>query len=115
MMPHAAPTTVPSVYLATNMNITNATQRKIDSFSSLKPGWNYGQGGPISKITRDRATTWLRFVNWLGFSRTNAIPGVNDDIVVSSGIGEHYIEVVIEGDGSISVIYSIGRRRVSSK
>ena len=81
------------------------TVRKIESFAELRAGWHFGEGGPIS---RDRISVAKEFHNTLislGFTTTDAFPGVNGEIMLAAYVGQRCIEIVIEADDTISLVY----------
>jgi hypothetical protein len=90
-----------------------STENKINSFANLPDGWDYGDGGSIPKHTRDTAIAWDRLLQTQGFIETDAFPGADGEIVVAVGIGEHYFEVIIEPDDTISLAYDFRRKQVS--
>lgn len=89
----------------------SATERKIASFADLQDGWHYGAGGPMARETVDAAIRIVRKYNSLGFSRTDAFPGRDREILVTAYVGEHYIGVVAEPNGR----YSINHERAGAE
>jgi hypothetical protein len=85
--------------------VARSTEDKINSFANLRDGWDYGAGGPIPKHTRDLAIAWNQVLRSQGLMDTDAFPGADGEIVVATGIGEHYLELIVEPDDSISVGY----------
>jgi hypothetical protein len=85
--------------------VVRSTEDKINSFANLRAGWDYGAGGPIPMHTRDLAIAWNRVLQSQGLVETDAFPGADGEIVVAAGIGEHYLEVIVEPDDTISVAY----------
>lgn len=81
------------------------TASKILSFENLKAGWNYGEGGPISKSVIDTALAIYWHLQVLDFEETDAFPGIDGEIMVTAYRGNHYIESIVEIDGSISLQY----------
>lgn len=87
------------------LNTPTETEKKISSFATLHNGWDYGRGGPISQVTLDAAFEWNRFLRAHGFLETDAFPGSDGEVVLAAGYGDHYLEIIIEPDGKISVAY----------
>jgi hypothetical protein len=85
---------------------------KIISFSNLPEGWDYGNGGPIPDRTIIAALEWNLILVVHGFSNINAFPGSGGEIVVASSNGDHYIEVIVEADETVSLAYDFKRRQV---
>ena len=83
------------------------TVKKIKSFEHLSPGWNYGRGGPISPSVISDATAFLWKFALSGLNDTDAFPGINGEVMVTAYEGEHYVEAIVEADGSISLTYEV--------
>jgi hypothetical protein len=83
-------------------NNTDSTNQKIASFKNLPSGWHYGEGVAPSSAMIEVARDWLNKIAQLGFTTTNAFPGVAGEIMISGRNGDHDIEVILETDGSIS-------------
>jgi hypothetical protein len=96
--------TMPSVVSIT-VNISMDTDNKISSFASLPEGWDYGNGGPIPASTLALAFEWNGYLRSLGFFETGAFPGGDGEVVLATGYGDHYLEVIIEPKSKISVAY----------
>jgi hypothetical protein len=94
-----------AVYIGGVLSVRNSTDDKIRSFGNLRQGWDYGEGGPIPERTRDLALAWNRLLQSQGFGETDAFPGSDGEIVVAAGNNIHYLEVIIEPDGSTSLAY----------
>jgi hypothetical protein len=83
------------------------TMRKIQSFEKLALGWNYGQGGPVDPtVIRGAITVLLKF-SLAGLNDTDAFPGLNGEVMVTAYEGDHYLEAILENDGSITVTYDV--------
>jgi len=91
------------------------TDRKIISFLHLRPGWDYGAGGPIPREIVDAALAWNHFLQALGFVDTEAFPGTDNEIVVGAGYGDHYFEVIVEPDLTVSIGYDFKNKQVFYK
>jgi hypothetical protein len=90
------------------------TAAKILSFAFLPSGWDYGEGGPIPQLIIDDALAWERFFDLRGWD-TNAGPGPDREIAVSARRGSSRIEVVIESDRTLTVVYDSEGTRISYK
>jgi hypothetical protein len=88
-------------------------ESKINSFADLQPGWDYGSGDAPSENTRNLAIQWSRRLVFLGLSKTNAMPGSEGQISVSGSLANHYIEIIINPDGTVSLDYDIDRKQES--
>jgi len=87
------------------MAATTSTPVKILSFGDLEVGWHYGEGGPIDSqtITAALEIYWQFFL--AEFDDTDAFPGVDGEIMVTAYRGNHYVEVIVENDGTMSLSY----------
>jgi hypothetical protein len=90
----------------------NPIDEKINSFAFLRDGWDYGNGGPIPQHTRDLALAWNRFLQSQGFVESDAFPGGDGEIVIATESDDHYLEVIIESDDSISLAYDFQSKQV---
>jgi hypothetical protein len=79
------------------------TLTKILSFARLPFGWHYGEGRPIDKkvIQRALAILWRLY----RLADSDAFPGSDGEIMVTGYEGDHYIEAIVENDGSVSLTY----------
>jgi hypothetical protein len=78
------------------------TDKKVASFKNIPSGWHYGEGVAPSSAMIDNARDWLNKIAEVGFTTTNAFPGVGGEIMVSGCNDDHNIEIVLEIDGTIS-------------
>jgi hypothetical protein len=90
----------------------STTEDKISSFANLPRGWDYGAGGPIPERTRRIALAWNEFLQINGMLDTDAFAGGAGEIVIAAGLGDHYLEVIVEPDNSISVAYDFKGKQV---
>lgn len=84
---------------------------EIDSFGNLPVGWNYGRGGPIPERTLQIAHRWKDFLHSKGFADVEAFPG-DAEVCLAASDGDHYFEVIIESDETVSVAYDYKRKQV---
>jgi len=84
-----------------------STMRKVQSFKNLALGWNYGQGGPVDpNVVRGAIAVLLNF-SLAGLTDTDAFPGINGEVMVTAYERDHYLEAIVESDGSVSVTYDV--------
>ena len=86
---------------------------KIRSFGSLPSGWNYGSGGPARPWVVSRALDCLSQMILLGMSETDAFPGPDGQIMVTSYQGKHSFELTVEVDGTFTVAHQVDGHDVS--
>jgi hypothetical protein len=92
--------------------ISTLAENKINSFAHLPEGWDYGSGGPITEDTRKIAIAWNDFLRSQWFLSTDASPGSEGEIAIAAGLGDHYIEIIVESDRTVSVAYDFKRKQV---
>ena len=88
--------------LVAGVTRVQATEDKIRKFADLGEGWNYGEGINFRQSVLDDAISLNRRAIALGFSETDAFPGVNGGIMVTVYHHDHYLEFIIEPDGMIT-------------
>jgi hypothetical protein len=91
------------------------TASKILSFEDLPIGWHYGEGGPITESVIGTALDIYWRLSSFGFEDTDAFPGTYGEIMVTAYRGHHYIELIVETDGTVSVCYERGGEDVYSE
>jgi hypothetical protein len=96
------------VTLDTGQQDTNAA---ISSFARLPRGWDFGRGGPIPEKTLALARAWNSFLQSCGFSEIEAFPG-EAEVLLAVSDNDHYFELIIESDHTISIAYDFQRRQV---
>lgn len=89
-------------------HVVSNTARKLAAFKNLSHGWNYGRGCPIRDDVYDHAKGLLLYINELGLSNTDVFPGSDGDVCITAYRFDHYLEVTVEVDSSISVSHEIG-------
>jgi hypothetical protein len=99
-----------AVQLALPTKGISGTAEKIDSFSTLPKKWYYGSGAPPQHDTIESALWWNSKLIGAGFDKTDAFPGVNGEIMVTGYSGPHYIEVLVEPNLRIDLIYEINKQ-----
>jgi hypothetical protein len=89
----------------------DAILAKINSFASLLRGWHYGSGGPIEEGVRREAIRWVQILRQNRFFDLAAFPNESGEILIAAIEGVNYIEVIIETDDTISVVYDINDKQ----
>jgi hypothetical protein len=114
MITYRYTTTAPVTYVlsgptgsARTAFVVDGKQEKIRSFSRLPIGWHFGSGNAPSSDTIATALAWHGFLIRLGFTVTDAFPGAQGEIMVTAYEGPHYIELLLEADNSVSLIYEL--------
>jgi hypothetical protein len=92
------------------ITIGDDTDQTIRSFASLPVGWDYGSGGPIEADLINEALRWNAFLCGQGL-KTDAFPGGGGEIVISASYDDHYFEVILEPDATVSVAYDFQRKQ----
>ena len=80
-----------------------STPAKIISFSDLPVGWHYGEGGPPTSSTIDLAQDLYWSLEALGYTQTDAFPGIHGEVMVTGYWGTRYAELIAEKDDTISI------------
>ena len=75
-----------------------ATNDKLESFAELPLGWHYGEGIPPGDALISCVTEINNQVYRLGFSRTDAFPGISGNIMLTIYQGKHMIDLTVEPD-----------------
>ena len=88
----------------------SAASRKIESFGELPKGWHYGDGDPAPKDVIDAALQIEAHLRMLGFSHTDAFPGVDGEIMVVGYRGEHDLEVTLNRGAEFEIIHVAQRQ-----
>jgi len=104
--------TQPVIYVAGRpIGVSAGTAAKIKEFEHLPQGWDYGSGGAIPAKTVQKALEWNQHFYQFGFLRTNAAPGGGGQIAVATGWGDHYIEIIVNPDDTVSVAHDFKRKQ----
>jgi hypothetical protein len=86
--------------------VDHPAQVKLASFAHLPAGWDFGQGGPLSKAVRGHADRVLSIGIALGLEEgANVFPGANDEIAVAFYRGGECFEVIVSADGSMELFH----------
>jgi hypothetical protein len=85
--------------------VSTATIRKLRGFGDLAQGWHYGSGGPIGGERIRDAIRVLDEMYMLGLTRTDAFPGAGGEIQLTAYHQDHYLSVILETDGTLSITH----------
>jgi hypothetical protein len=85
---------------------------KINSFAKLPVGWDYGGGGPISDQIVQTALAWKSLLATQFVWDIDAFAGGDGEILIAASCGDHYVEVIIEPDSSISMGYDFKGKQI---
>jgi hypothetical protein len=96
-------------------NIPSSVEEKLNSFANLPDGWDYGEGGPIPVERIALAHVWNSFLRSRGFFDTDVSPGTDGEIAIGGRLGNHYVEIILEPDSTVSVAYDRNRKQVFYK
>jgi hypothetical protein len=96
----------------TPAQVPNDITNKIRSFADLPEGWHFGAGRSPSAAMISKALAWNDKLRRLGFVATDAFPGANGEIMVTGYEGAHYVEILLEIDGTVSFVYERGGAEV---
>ncbi len=99
-------------YIGYTGNVGSDVEEKLNSFADLP---DYGSGGPIPQSQIATALAWNNFLRARGFLETDASPGTDGEVAIGGRLGEHYVEVIIEPDNTISVAYDRNRKQIFYK
>lgn len=86
----------------------SSTARKIDEFTKLPKGWNFGSGIPARKDIAELAKELLTFGVTEGFAWHDAFPGINGQIILTMYVRNHCLEFEVGSSGKISVVWEEG-------
>lgn len=88
------------------------SERKLDRFGELEPGWDHGEGMVFTgSVLRDARSLIQEATQWAFFD-TDAFPGPNGEVMVTVYSGEDYLEFILEPDGSVTVCREKGDKQV---
>lgn len=93
-------------------DIPNPTIGKVYNFKNLKDGWHYGEGISFQNSTIDNAISLIKQAVKLAFYATDAFPGLDGEIMCTIYFRDHYLEFIIESDGSITFVREEGDEEV---
>jgi len=91
------------------------TAQKIENFRQLPVGWHFGSGVPPTGDTIQKAIALNRVAAQVGFTKTNAFPGVDGEIQITLYDDSVYLEFTIESDGTITFVYEHDNKEILYK
>ncbi|CAN5253569.1 hypothetical protein BH20ACI2_BH20ACI2_23430 [soil metagenome] len=80
-----------------------STLEKLNSFSELPSGWNFGSGEPIARNVKINCSSIILMSYSLGLEDTDVFPGPEGDVQLNVYKGEATLELIFETDGTVSV------------
>lgn len=86
-------------------SLSDRLETKLRAFANLQKGWDYGAGESIPQETIATALSWCNFLRSLRLFDIDAFPGGSGEILLGIQHDEHYIEVIIEPDNTISLAH----------
>lgn len=92
----------------------DSTTQKLNSFTQLPDGWHFGEGRRAELLAINYAKTLNRIALANGW-QTDAFPGLSGEVMLSVENSEHYYEVVIDRDGSLSLVEEVNGEEVQRK
>lgn len=98
-----------------SVDFISKAEKKLNEFRYLPEGWHYGQGVPIDTSVYDRAISLQKFISFIGFTATDSFPGVDGDVMLTVYRGDHYIEISIEKNLSITLIHEKNDKEIICK
>lgn len=102
-----------AVLFSSPPNTPSDAEKELNSFANLEQGWDYGLGGPIPETTLSVAREWLHKLEFhsQSFSNIATFPGNSGKVTIAASSGDHYLEIIVEPDLSISVAYDFKRKQ----
>ncbi len=85
----------------------NETLLKIAEFTEWPGGWHFGEGKKINRDIASIAEKIFYKIFSQGIVTTDAFPGIDGEIRVTGYFGEHYLELTVENNDSITYLYEI--------
>ncbi len=81
------------------------TRRKLEDFTTLPLGWNFGEGVPTARKLVALANGVLDRAQDLGFQIADAFPGISGEVQVNLYHGAHYFEFVIDAPERVTFVH----------
>jgi hypothetical protein len=102
---------------ARSFNVTagERTANKIRSLRAFEDGWHYGSGAAPSEETVAECIRIHSTMIAIGLRETDAFPGIDGEILLTAYYGLHYIEVLVEIDGLVTITREINDAVISRK
>ncbi len=83
------------------------TINRLDEFSGRGPGWDLGRGNAIRDDAIDQTKALLGTAFKLGLWQSNVFASPSGSVLLTFTIGDHDIEVGVEGDDTYSLVYEV--------
>lgn len=81
------------------------TRRKLEEFTTLPKGWNFGEGVAASRKITALANGVLDRAQDLGFHLVDAFPGINGEVQINLYHDDHYFEFVLDAPERVTFVY----------
>ena len=92
------------------MSQIEVTREKVRGFLTLEEGWNYGEGIPVKETAVARAERLLDIGSDMGFTRSDAVPGLDGEVQVVFYQKAHRVEVTFDSEQRIELVYEAPNR-----
>lgn len=89
--------------------------KKFLDIKNLKKGWFYGKGEPISKEFIDNAIKIDKLSFYNGLFKTDIFPGSDGEICVSIYYCNHYLEIILESDNTVTYSHEFEDKELEYK
>src|SRR5262249_22092420 len=89
-------------YHVQSVSTVDPTAVKMHSFEGLSWGWHYGEGRPSIPEVLHQALRLHAGMLRLGFTATDAFPGIDGGMLLTMYDGHEYLEFRFEAEGIIS-------------
>lgn len=99
--------------IALDVSAADAVRDKIREFSDFEPGWSYGQGIGFDQAVLDAAITLNDEAVEHSFFETDAFPGLHGEVMVTVYHRDHYLEFILEPNGTVTFCREDGDTQVS--
>jgi hypothetical protein len=81
------------------------TLEKLNSFTELPRGWNFGSGEPIARNVKINCSNVILVTYGLGLNDTDVFPGTEGDVQLDVYKGDATLELIFNTDGTVSVSF----------
>ena len=100
--------------IAPDVVASDPTTHKLYSFAQFPHGWHFGGGAPLGLLAVNHAQTINRVALANGW-QTDAFPGVSGEIMLTVENAEHYYEIVIEANGTLTLVEEVNGEEVQRR
>jgi len=94
------------------VSAAEVTENKILGFGELRNGWHYGAGVSFGHSLLQDAICLNREAIRMAFFETDAFPGIGGEIMVTIYSSDHYLEFILESDGSVTFCRERGGKEI---